>query len=255
MARGARQGRHNRVACGTVRGIGLTACRSALHCIRSTRFEAGTAARARRRLILRRHDRGALTGDTNWVEREDIPYVAHPDRRALLGHQDVLRPGARYRTAHAKMTLPEGRYYSEALCHTIQSASLMAYPNRPRSAGPNHQLPYLSARTCRARTAFSFMNPREPTSARPGRDQQVFIADMIELDKRLRGLRSSSHYKRADFRRLYREAPSADCWPHEIKHDGYLLIAVWSTAASALHQGRLSPRLCSMARPCRDPDR
>jgi hypothetical protein len=105
--------------------------------------------------------------------------------------------GAALHPIYAKMALPDGRNYLEALCHTLQSVSLMAYRNRPAATISWSQASIEIFERMRKpwRSGILVHSSREANISYAGRAQPAFIADMVALDRQLHGLSSSSSYR------------------------------------------------------------
>lgn len=118
-------------------------------------------------------------------------------QRLMLGHVALfgmiarratgLPLGAALHPIYAKMALPDGRNYLEALCHTLRSVSLMAYRNRP-AATIGWSEPWIAIFE-RLRTPWRsgvlVHESKEANISYVGRPQPEFITDMVELDSRL----------------------------------------------------------------------
>jgi hypothetical protein len=115
----------------------------------------------------------------------------------IARHARGLPLGAALHPIYARMTLPDGRNYLEALCHTIESASLMAYRNRPAATIDWSERPVAIFERMKMpwRSGVLVHPAKEANISYAGREQSAFMADMVALDRQLQSLPSSSSYR------------------------------------------------------------
>jgi hypothetical protein len=105
--------------------------------------------------------------------------------------------GAALHPTYAKLTLSDGRNYLEALCRSLQSASLMAYRNNA-AATVDWSAASISVFE-RTRTPWRggvlVHQAKEANISYVGKEGPEFIADMVELDHRLHSLPSADSYR------------------------------------------------------------
>lgn len=127
--------------------------------------------------------------------------------RLMLGHLALIESaakralglplGAALHPIYAKMTLPDGRNYLDALCRNLQSVSLMAYRNHPKATiGWSEQaIAVLEHAKVPWRSGVLVHESNEAGISYVGWQQARFVADMTELDVQLRSVPSVNYYR------------------------------------------------------------
>ena len=117
--------------------------------------------------------------------------------RTLAAQAPPLPLGAALHPTYAKMTLPDGRNYLEALCGTLRSVSLMAYRNRPNAtvAWSQPSISVFERASIPWRSGILVHESKEANISYTGSPQAEFIAAMAELDGNLRNLAPAKFYR------------------------------------------------------------
>lgn len=122
--------------------------------------------------------------------------------RLMLGHLALIEStakrapglslGAALHPIYAKLALPDGQNYLDALCRRLQSVSLMAYRNRPKATidWAEPAFPILERAKVPWRSGVLVHDSKEAGISYVGWQQSRFVADMTELDLQLRSLPS-----------------------------------------------------------------
>jgi hypothetical protein len=117
--------------------------------------------------------------------------------KTLAAQAPPLPLGAALHPVYAKMTLPDGRNYLDALCGTLRSVSLMAYRNRPNAtlAWSQPSISVFERASIPWRSGILVHETKDANTSYIGSQPAEFIATMTELDRNLRNLAPAKFYR------------------------------------------------------------
>jgi hypothetical protein len=127
--------------------------------------------------------------------------------RLMLGLLELLQAGARdarglaigaaLHPTYAKLVLPDGGNFLEALCRSVQSVSLMAYRDRPKAlvSWSEASISIFERIGVTWRSGVLVHETKEAGTSFVGSPRPQFLADMANLDSQLRRLPASSRFQ------------------------------------------------------------
>ena len=105
--------------------------------------------------------------------------------------------GAALHPTYAKLSLPDGGNFLEALCRSVQSVALMAYRDRPKAlvSWSEASIAIFERTGVMWRSGVLVHETKEARTSFVGSSRLQFLADMTNLDAQLRGLPPASHFQ------------------------------------------------------------